>query len=180
MKISEAPSRFYGKLEQFIRSSASTQQTFRICSSEIGKMSNLSYLNFKTMNFRALSSRNWKVGQLNHTIPFKQQFFCSIPREVGMMGSLTQLDLSSNFLTGPIPSSIGNLSELQQLYLDTNNIFGSIPEELGLLRKLWVVQLLNNILTGPIPTSIGKMVELSDLKLHRNKLSGPIQPRLEI
>ncbi|KAF3946784.1 hypothetical protein CMV_026990 [Castanea mollissima] len=38
------------------------------------------------------------------------------------MRSLTQLDLSNNSLIGPIPSSIGNLSELQQLYLYSNSI----------------------------------------------------------
>ena len=46
-------------------------------------------------------------------------------------GRVVKLDLASNNLAGPIPESLGNLSQLTQLNLDSNALSGSIPERLG-------------------------------------------------
>ncbi|XP_065024461.1 nodulation receptor kinase-like isoform X1 [Musa acuminata AAA Group] len=42
--------------------------------------------------------------------------------------TITHLNLSSNNLQGSIPTSIGDLSELRELYLEDNNFTGSVPE----------------------------------------------------
>ena len=41
------------------------------------------------------------------------------------------LSLSSNFLKGTIPDSIGNLVYLQGLYMDRNALSGTIPASIG-------------------------------------------------
>jgi hypothetical protein len=46
-------------------------------------------------------------------------------------GHVTRLNLYYNLLSGSIPESLGNLSNLQFLYLHRNQLSGSIPESLG-------------------------------------------------
>ena len=51
-------------------------------------------------------------------------------------GRVTELDLSENELTGPIPAALGDLELLQTLNLFTNALIGPIPDELGRLEHL--------------------------------------------
>ncbi|XP_064938465.1 nodulation receptor kinase isoform X6 [Musa acuminata AAA Group] len=50
--------------------------------------------------------------------------------------TITHLNLSSNNLQGSIPTSIGDLSELRELYLEDNNFTGSVPESFLSLHHL--------------------------------------------
>ncbi|KAF2320636.1 hypothetical protein GH714_029301 [Hevea brasiliensis] len=45
-------------------------------------------------------------------------------------------DLNHNYLTGSIPSSLGNLSSLEGLHLGFNSLSGPIPRALGSLSNL--------------------------------------------
>ncbi|KAF3948973.1 hypothetical protein CMV_025093 [Castanea mollissima] len=89
-----------------------------------------------------------------------------------MLSSLTDLELSTNKLTGVIPASLGNLSNLTTLYLHTNQLSGSIPQELGMLSSLTDLELSTNNLTGVIPDSFGNLSKLAFIYLHTNRLSG--------
>ncbi len=51
-------------------------------------------------------------------------------------GEFNFLNLHTNQLTGEIPNSIGNLTNLINLYLDVNNLSGTIPSEIGNLTNL--------------------------------------------
>ncbi|KAE9460311.1 hypothetical protein C3L33_07784, partial [Rhododendron williamsianum] len=44
--------------------------------------------------------------------------------------------MQGNYLSGPIPSALGNLSVLENLDISSNSLSGSIPESLGKLYKL--------------------------------------------
>ena len=55
--------------------------------------------------------------------------------------------------TGAIPGSIGNLSNLERLYLNGNKLT-SIPASIGSLQNLIELDLNNNELSGNIPESI--------------------------
>ncbi|XP_073262707.1 MDIS1-interacting receptor like kinase 2-like [Populus alba] len=74
--------------------------------------------------------------------------FFSFSLEIGLLESLNQLDLSSNVLTGRIPSSIGKLRNLSFLNLYKNQLSGSIPQKIGLLEFLDTLSLSSNVLTG--------------------------------
>ena len=82
-----------------------------------------------------------------------------IPTEVGDLGSLQWLVLAFNDLTGEIPTEIrtelGNLTNLTDLFLWSNQLTGEIPTELGDLTNLEVLDLGGNRLTGPIPPELG-------------------------
>ncbi|KAJ7557331.1 hypothetical protein O6H91_05G122400 [Diphasiastrum complanatum] len=68
-----------------------------------------------------------------------------------MLPYLVKLDLSSNHLRGPIPSSLANCIYLNSLHLQKNNLTGSIPGQIGLLDRMKDVDFSDNQLTGVIP-----------------------------
>uniref|UniRef100_A0A2N9I3P3 non-specific serine/threonine protein kinase n=1 Tax=Fagus sylvatica TaxID=28930 RepID=A0A2N9I3P3_FAGSY len=102
----------------------------------------------------------------------------SIPKELGNLKNLLELDLGYNKFTGPIPSSLVDLTKLVILLLDSNQINGSIPPEIGNLKNLSVLYLSNNRLTGPIPSSLVDLTELTDLSLSSNQIHGSIPPEI--
>lgn len=89
-------------------------------------------------------------------------------------GHVTQLNLFSNNLAGPLPPELGNLASLQKLLLYSNALTGSIPEELGNLAALTDLYLNQNQLTGSIPPALGGLTALVRLYLYTNQLDGPI------
>ncbi|PIN21373.1 Serine/threonine protein kinase [Handroanthus impetiginosus] len=88
--------------------------------------------------------------------------------------SLELLDLSSNSLSGEIPSTIGNFTRLQFLNISRNSLFGSIPASVGRLNTTSVLDLSHNQLSARIPAEIGKAVSLQELRLESNFLTGSI------
>ena len=75
---------------------------------------------------------------------------------------MTKLLLSSESLSGSIPSSLGSLFELTHLNLSNNSLTGDIPRELEWLHNLEELRLSGNSLTGCIPLSL-KDVATNDL-----------------
>ena len=98
----------------------------------------------------------------------------SIPDELGNMANLEYLYLMGNQLTGSIPVELGNLISLQYLYLSANQLTGNIPSELGDLTNLIGLYLYNNQLTGSIPAELGDLYNLQNLWLSNNRLTGSI------
>ena len=74
--------------------------------------------------------------------------------------------LSSNELTGEIPSEIGNLTNLTYLHLSVNQLTGSIPSEIGNLTNLIQLQLQYNQLTGEIPQAVCDLIESNPLNMN--------------
>ena len=91
---------------------------------------------------------------------------------------ITTLMLHEDDLTGPIPSEIGKLINLEWLVLTSNQLTGEIPPEIGNLINLEVLWLFENNLTGEIPIEIGDMTNLIYVNLEHNQLSGDIPPEI--
>lgn len=85
---------------------------------------------------------------------------------------VTQLSLINNNLTGPIPASIKNLTQLNYLDLSQNNLNGKIPVQVGDLDSLDILNLSWNQLSGKIPAELGNLKKLHYLNLELNQLSG--------
>lgn len=79
-----------------------------------------------------------------------------------------ELDLAHCELNS-LPSEIGELTNLQRLYLMDNNL-KALPKEVGLLSNLRTLDLRHNQL-GTLPSEIGKLVNLRNLYLRSNQLT---------
>ena len=100
-----------------------------------------------------------------------------IPSELGRLVNLEELGLD-NELTGPVPAWLGNLTGLRELHLGGNALTGPIPAELGSLVNLGFLNLSENALTGPVPAELGNLVNLEWLDLGWNPLTGSLPQSL--
>ncbi|EOY08626.1 PREDICTED: probably inactive leucine-rich repeat receptor-like protein kinase At5g48380 [Theobroma cacao] len=97
------------------------------------------------------------------------------PQGIGKCESLTGLDLSSNKLSGLIPSDISEkLKYVTTLDLSDNNFSGPIPPSLANCSFLNVLKLGNNRLTGAIPLQLGVLNRIKTFNVANNQLSGQI------
>ncbi|CAL2241543.1 unnamed protein product [Prunus armeniaca] len=90
------------------------------------------------------------------------------------LGLVKRIDLSSNRLTGEIPSEITHLVGLVSLNLSRNQLTGQITPEIGNLQSLDSLDLSRNHIDGRIPTSLARIDCLGFLDLSYNNLSGKI------
>ncbi|XP_020081027.1 LRR receptor-like serine/threonine-protein kinase FLS2 [Ananas comosus] len=94
--------------------------------------------------------------------------------------SLQYLLLSNNSFGGNVPLSLCESVSLQVLDISSNELSGEIPSCLGMLQdQLLVLDMMNNALSGKIPTSLGKLGALAILDLSNNSLSGKIPSSLQ-
>ena len=101
-----------------------------------------------------------------------------IPTELGNLDNLQLLYLSGNELSGELPPELGSLSSLKWLHLHENQLSGEIPVELGNLSNLQWLNLSANQLTGEIPKDLGSLSNLERLRINDNRLSGGIPVEL--
>eukprot|EP00253_Pinus_taeda_P001446 PITA_01446 len=102
-----------------------------------------------------------------------------LPYEIGRLSALQILDLSYNpGLTGPIPSSLGNLQQLHTLILTGCSFNGRIPTELGKLQKLLTLDVNSNSLSGSIPP-LGNLTKLSWFDFGNNSIGGELPVELK-
>ncbi|GAU35479.1 hypothetical protein TSUD_384340 [Trifolium subterraneum] len=95
--------------------------------------------------------------------------------EIGHLNQLTNLQLSNNSLSGPIPSKILNISTLEVLALQENYLSGMLPSDMGFgLPNLQYLYLSRNNFVGKIPESISNASNLVRLQLDENEFSGII------
>ncbi|KAM0840373.1 hypothetical protein ACQ4PT_059706 [Festuca glaucescens] len=139
--------------------------------------------------------------KIGYNVSSSRMFSGYLPRELGYLVNLEQLDLSSNKLMGSIPDTFGslgnlivlglwdnqlsgciprelsNLVNLEDLELDKNQLMGTIPHTFRNLTKLTILYLGNNQFSGYLPRELGYLVNLEELDLGHNELMGSI-PRI--
>ncbi|RKZ72367.1 MAG: hypothetical protein DRQ57_17470, partial [Gammaproteobacteria bacterium] len=102
----------------------------------------------------------------------------SFPESFINLSYLEHIDLQNNQLSGSI-KLLENLSRLKSISLGNNQLSGSIPESFGNLKYLQNLLLYGNQLSGSIPESLGNLgTKMSYLYLQNNQLSGFIPESL--
>uniref|UniRef100_A0A0E0AS10 non-specific serine/threonine protein kinase n=1 Tax=Oryza glumipatula TaxID=40148 RepID=A0A0E0AS10_9ORYZ len=97
-----------------------------------------------------------------------------IPSFIGQLTGLTELHLGFNALSGPIPKELGNLTNLNLLGISLTNFTGELPEELGNLTKLQQLYTSSAGLSGPFPSTFSKLKNLKLLRSSDNDFTGKI------
>ncbi|KAM3686275.1 hypothetical protein ACJW31_11G186100 [Castanea mollissima] len=92
--------------------------------------------------------------------------------------NVREIDISSNYLQGPIPTNFGLIfPNLEYLDLSNNAFQGSIPSSFGNLVSMWALDLSKNNLSGTIPMHFTMgCYSLEILRLSNNNFSGQIFP----
>lgn len=112
-----------------------------------------------------------EIGMLTNMTYFKLNGTCvdALPKEIGNLKSLINLELRGNNLLKCLPKTIGSLTSLTNLKLDDNSL-KSLPLEIGNLTNLKELWLTGNSLTS-LPVEIGNLTNLTELYLDCNKLT---------
>ncbi|XVE97059.1 hypothetical protein REPUB_Repub02eG0277900 [Reevesia pubescens] len=114
--------------------------------------------------------RNLRILDLSY-----DQFGGVIPNSIGNLSTqLVQLRLGGNRLWGSIPTGIKNLVNLTELTMQENNFTGNIPTVIGNLRMVRLLDLSENQFSGNIPSSIANITQLYKLHLQKNNFTGNI------
>lgn len=100
----------------------------------------------------------------------------TIPPEIGNLTYLRQINVGGNRLTGSIPSEIGKLKHLERAIFNVNELSGRLPVELAECDKLHTFDILGNKITGSIPVEYAEMFNRDnfDFGCVNNTLSGII------
>ncbi|KAL6348695.1 hypothetical protein AAG906_019429 [Vitis piasezkii] len=92
----------------------------------------------------------------------------------GILKYVRMVDLSSNNLSGSIPTELSQLFGLRFLNVSKNHLMGRIPEKIGRMTSLLSLDLSTNHLSGEIPQSLADLTFLNRLNLSYNRFWGRI------
>lgn len=84
------------------------------------------------------------------------------------------LFLGGNALTGGIPTSFANLTNMLYLELSENRLTGKLPDNIGGLFRMKNMNLATNMFSGPLPLGVGMLTELQFVDLTLNKFTGTL------
>ncbi|GLT56700.1 hypothetical protein SLA2020_297250 [Shorea laevis] len=99
-------------------------------------------------------------------------FVGTIPPSYSNMSGLVKLTLRNCGLKGPVPD-LSSIKQLRYVDLSSNQLTGMIPTN-RLSDNITAIILSNNLLSGPIPANFSGLSLLQKLSLDGNKLSGSI------
>jgi Leucine-rich repeat (LRR) protein len=99
----------------------------------------------------------------------------TLEAEMLNLSELSSLDLAGNELSEvEFPSLILQMTNLVELFLDTNNLQGSIPSEIANLGRLEKLIMSSNDFTGTLPIEMQSMTSMLSFQVPLNRLEGNV------
>ncbi|XP_061999526.1 probable LRR receptor-like serine/threonine-protein kinase At3g47570 [Rosa rugosa] len=115
-----------------------------------------------------------EIKKLQILGPSNNRLSGRIPSSIGNLTQLYNLQLSANGLEGSIPPSLGNCQHLQEMDISQNRLSGEItPQVLG-LSSFVILNLSQNSLTGSLSVEAGNMKNIHSLDISENNLTEEI------
>jgi len=87
---------------------------------------------------------------------------------------VAEINLFENSIEGPLPASLGRLSNLASLELGSNFLSGTLPASVGNMTALEILSITKNLFTGSLPTEIGNLIALQTMGIAINNFTGPL------
>uniref|UniRef100_A0ACD5TYS6 Uncharacterized protein n=1 Tax=Avena sativa TaxID=4498 RepID=A0ACD5TYS6_AVESA len=145
----------------------------------LSSLTNCTQLKMLCLDFNGLGGKiPSSIGDFSNNLEMlllsEDQLIGDIPSEIGKLTGLTVLVMQTNFLSGRIPDTLGNLLNMSLLSLSGNKLSGEIPQSIGKLQRLTELYFMENNLTGQIPASLEGCNNLLLLNLSSNSFSGSI------
>jgi Leucine-rich repeat (LRR) protein len=129
---------------------------------------------FGTTSSVVIAQRNTSANNLEQTFNEKSE-----GASIHATPNLRFFWVNGNQLTGDLPSSLGNLSNLEELRVENNRLSGgNIIQILPRLRNIQTLDVGRNQLSGTIPSGIAELRRLRFLALRNNQFSGEIPPQI--
>ncbi|XP_026384931.1 receptor-like protein 33 [Papaver somniferum] len=141
-------------------------------------ISNLNQLQFLYLSMNGFTgvipSINWPTSLTDINLSYNQ-FTGPIPPEWNKLPKLVNLNLKNNSFNGTIPSALFTLPSLQKLELTMNQFTGGLDEfPSGSSSSLEYLDISMNKLQGPIPMSIFDLSRIKILTLSSNNFNGTL------
>ncbi len=160
-------------LEVFdVRCAATNEPTF------IGRLTNLTSLELMCKYAGPVPAEIGNLKKLtkltigHSTYPSDYNHFTSLPDEIGDLENLQTLYIYGGFEGAALPAAIGRLTNLTTFQIQKTG-FVSIPDEIGNLKNIKTLSWQSNKFKT-IPKGIGGMTGLTSLQLYDNELEGGI------
>ncbi|XP_028804018.1 probable LRR receptor-like serine/threonine-protein kinase At3g47570 [Neltuma alba] len=152
----------------------------------LGKLHDLSFLEFGGNNLGSNSSKDWEFlyslsncSKLRVLAMTFNNFGGHLPDAIGNLSTrLTQLVLSYNQIFGKIPASLGNLVSLTLLEMEMNHFTDIIPITFRNFQNMQILYLFGNKFSGEIKHFIGNLTQLLHLDLSGNMFEGKVSPTI--
>lgn len=96
----------------------------------------------------------------------------TLPEEIGLLESLSEINLFNNNITGSLPSSLQELRQFNSLIMHNNDLSGEFPQWFPENHHLSIINLAFNNMQGYLPDNIQDNAALTTLKINSNFLQG--------
>ncbi|XP_072952025.1 receptor-like protein EIX2 [Typha angustifolia] len=152
------------------------------------RLSSLKYLDMSEVNLSAAVDGVRAMSMLPASLRVLYLFECnlnatfsSLPLYSSNLTSLASLDLGFNYFHGPIPDGLlENMTSLEELGLEGNDLIGMVPETLKNLHNLNILDLSWNQINGDIAELMKRLPpKIEELDLSANNLIGMIPRTLK-
>ena len=125
----------------------------------------------------ACEGQQWFINELERLLNMEQKTLNTVTSPTDF-ANIKSLGFADKNINGKIPKALGELTELQYLFMSGNKLSGVIPAELFTLSKLQNIDLSDNNYTGGIPEAFGDMPSLTSLTLKNNGFTGNIPAKI--
>jgi hypothetical protein len=142
-------------------------------------MTNLAYLDLAENDFSGRFLDFTNLPNVRYITAQYNDFSGPLPPTIGLLTNLGYAAFGGNHFSGPIPPEIGGLANVELLDLSGNEFDGAIPKEIAGLQKAYSIGLSTNHLSGTLPKELGQLTQLQFLDVSFNAFKGPFPQEIK-